>query len=137
MEEAITYYNEQDGLVLTVIEEHRNYDIIRWLIWMDQYRKVVLSYEELQTALEKLQRGSLIICDAHGPYCTFRGKMLLLGRDKVDTAEWILRVQHRIQRCQFRDMAPVRYSLPEAEYRARRREYDAWAESIKRKQGMP
>jgi hypothetical protein len=129
MEEAITY-NEQDGLVLAVVEEHHNYDITRWLAWMDQYRKVVLSYEELQTALEKLQRGGLIVCDVYGPYCTFRGKMLLLGRDKMNTVDWILRVQHKIQRWQFRDMAPVRYSLSEEKYERSREEYGAYLQML-------
>lgn len=61
MDEAITY-NEIDGLVLAVIAGDRQYDVTAWLRCADCYYRVFLSYEELRSALEKLQRGGLIVC---------------------------------------------------------------------------
>ena len=129
MDEIITY-NEQDGLVLAMIAESKNYDIKAWLAWADGHYKMVLSYNELQSALEKLQRGGLILCKEHKIYCTLRGKMLLLGRYIPNSLEWIFRVQEKLRRLPFRDIAPVCYSLSEAVYNEDLQKYLAWAESM-------
>ena len=132
MDEAITY-NEIDGLVLAVIAGDRQYDVTAWLRCADCCYRVFLSYEELRSALEKLQRGGLIVCKEKKICCTAQAKKLLRGRFIMGSISWVFRVQERIGRLPFRDVAPVSYSLSQEDYDRGAKEYMAFAKECIKK----
>ena len=55
-----TAFNDIDALVLSVIYQNNQIDLFKWIEMIDFYERIVLTFDELNTSLEKLQKCGLI-----------------------------------------------------------------------------
>ena len=55
-----TTFNDIDALVLSVIYKHNQIDLVKWIGMIDFYERIILTFDELNTSLEKLQKCGLI-----------------------------------------------------------------------------
>ncbi len=53
-------FNDIDSLVLSVIHEHNQIDLVKWIGIIDFYERIILTFDELSDALEKLQKSGLV-----------------------------------------------------------------------------
>ena len=55
-----TTFNDIDALVLSVIYQNNQIDLVKWIGMIDFYERIILTFDELNTSLEKLQKYGLI-----------------------------------------------------------------------------
>ena len=53
-------FNDIDSLVLSVIHEHNQIDLVKWIGIIDFYERIILTLDELSASLEKLQKNGLV-----------------------------------------------------------------------------
>ena len=53
-------FNEMDALVLSVIHECKQISLVQWIGMIDFYERIILTFDELSTSLEKLQKCGII-----------------------------------------------------------------------------
>ena len=53
-------FNDIDALVLSVIYQNNQIDLVKWIGMIDFYERIILTFDELNTSLEKLQKCGLI-----------------------------------------------------------------------------
>ena len=53
-------FNDIDALVLSVIYQNNQIDLVKWIGMIDFYERIILTFDELNTSLEKLQKCGFI-----------------------------------------------------------------------------
>ena len=53
--------NGMDALVLSVIYEQNKLDIVKWIAMIDFYERIIITLDELNDSLEKLQKCGFIM----------------------------------------------------------------------------
>ena len=109
-------FNDIDGLVLATIACQSNVDIYSWIGFIDFYYRIVLSYEEFNEALIKLQKSGMIIYFYNTLQCTEHSRKLIAGRQRMSVLNWIFKVQERIVKIPYEEAFDVLFSLPKENY---------------------
>ena len=53
-------FNDIDALVLSVIYQNNQIDLVKWIGMIDFYERIILSFDELNISLKKLQKCGFI-----------------------------------------------------------------------------
>lgn len=116
-------FDELDGLVLATISYNKNCDVVSWILFIDFYYRIIISFNELTSALDKLQKSGLIRYEENTLQCTERAKKILAGRNKSGLLNWIFKVQRKIVQQPFEDAFDVRFNISLSEYENQLKEY--------------
>ncbi len=55
-----TAFNDIDALVLSVIYQNNQIDLVKWIGMIDFYERIILTFDELNISLKKLQKCGFI-----------------------------------------------------------------------------
>lgn len=72
-------FNDIDALVLSVIYQNNQLDLVKWIGMIDFYERIILTFEELRTSLQKLQQFGLIKF-SEGEFLFSSGAVELFGQ---------------------------------------------------------
>ena len=116
-------FDELDGLVLATISYNKNCDVVSWIGFIDFYYRIIISFNELTSALDKLQKSGLIRYEENTLQCTERAEKILAERNKSGVLNWIFKVQGKIVQQPFEDAFDVRFNISLSEYENQLKEY--------------
>jgi len=123
MSDSMCSFNSTDGLILAAIASTADGDIISLIGFIDFYYRIIISYDELNDALHKLQKSGLVVYEEGRLYCADRSEKILSGRSRSGVTSWIFKVQKRIANKPVEDAFEVTYKVSKTEYEEQLKEY--------------
>ena len=106
-------FNDIDALVLSVIYQNNQIDLVKWIGMIDFYERIILTFDELNTSLEKLQKCGFIKF--------FNGEFILLPEiENLFPKSFKIRnyekIYNKLAKKKCIEVMDSRFILSEAEY---------------------
>ncbi len=105
-----------DGIILAVISKEPEIDLCKYISMIDAYYRIVVSYEELAEAIEKLQKNGVLLYDNGKLLCTDKSKKLLTGKNKLGMTSFMMSVSERILKFLYKEECEVKYKVQKTEF---------------------
>lgn len=109
-------FSKTDGIILAVISKEPKIDLCKYIFMIDAYYRIVVSYEELAEALEKLQKNGILLYDSGKLLCTDKSKKLLTGKNKLGMTSFMMSVSERILKFLYKEECEVKYKVQKTEF---------------------
>lgn len=119
------FFSDIDGLILATIWSNPKHDVVSWIAFIDAYYRILISYDELNNSLNKLQKYGLITFKNNCFICTDKTEKLLSRKGNIGTTTWIFEVQERIVKLSFCEIYNIAYHLLKTEYESALKQYRA------------
>ena len=119
------FFSDIDGLILATIRSNPKHDVVSWIAFIDAYYRILISYDELNNSLNKLQKYGLITFQNNCFICTDKTEKLLSRNGNFGTTTWIFAVQERIVKLSFCEIYNIDYRLLKTEYESALKQYRA------------
>lgn len=83
---------------------------------IDAYYRIVVSYEELAEALEKLQKNGILLYDNGKLICKEKAKKLLAGQNRLGMTSFMTKVSEKRIMFPYEDECEVKYAVQKTEF---------------------
>ncbi len=113
-------FNEIDSLVLSVIYEHNQINLVKWIAIIDFYERIILTFDELGAALEKLQKSGLVQLSNNKFSLSseavkfFPQKFIIRNYEKI---------YNKLSKKEYLEIAESRFKISEIEYSEALKQY--------------
>lgn len=109
-------FSKIDGVILAVISKEPEIDLCKYISMIDAYYRIVVSYEELTEAIEKLQKNGILLFNNGKLICTERAKKLLAGQNRLGMTSFMMKVSEKILSFPYNEEYEVKYAVQKTEF---------------------
>ena len=111
-----SYFQECDALLLGVISRCSDRNVYKMIATIDFYYRVVPTFEELSSAMVRLQESGLVINKNPGLYCTKESKKLFRSTGGMGMTSLMLNLTERLPEYEFFEKSEVSFEITKEEY---------------------
>lgn len=111
-----THFCKMDGIILAVISKEPEIDLCKYISMIDAYYRIVVSYEELADAIEKLQKNGILLYSNGKLVCQKKAKKLLTGQNRLGMTSFMEKVSERILSYPYKEEYEAEYIVQKTKF---------------------
>ncbi|MBQ9806990.1 MAG: hypothetical protein IJW49_10880 [Clostridia bacterium] len=115
-----TLFNNIDVLVLSVIYKNNQIELVKWIGMIDCYERIILTLNELNDSLEKLQKSGLIQLSSNQFLLSSEAIKLFPKKFNIRNYE---KIHDKLSKKEYIEMAECNFKVTEEEYSKALKQY--------------